>query len=281
MSGAEDTSWRRWGTQAPPTDLHPAPAELLMDMVLLDRLPPLSAVLDALQRGMGRAAEVQQGEGGTIVVDADGIQVFIAPMPGPVPDGEALANCHPIFWQHGTDPVRDHDATVLVTARLSDGRHGAGGPRSEALVLRTALARATVSLLQLSGAVGVYAGGCGTTFPARVYSDMTVGQLEDGDLPAMLWAPVWLLDGGDGSWSGYSYGLTQLGHAEIQVDRVRMAPNGLFTLLSDLVSYVVHGATLRPGETVSIDAEGHRMSAGTGPWAVDPAETAVTLSFLG
>lgn len=254
---------------------HPEPAAMLVDMVLFAQPPSLEAVTAALEQSFSHPVEAA-GEG-TVVIDADGVEVYVALMPGPVPDGEALGNCHPVYWQSGTEPVAEHRSTVVVTGRVDEQHRDEWSPRSGALVLRAGIARATVTLLHLSEAVGVYAGSSGTTFPARVYAEMTAGELDEGVMPAMMWAPVWLLDGGDGTWSGYSYGLAPLGHAELQMEGVAMSPNDLFTLLTDLVSYVVDGATLLPGQTISLYEDSPALQIGTGAWAADATQTALLL----
>lgn len=238
---------------------HPAPHSPLLAFVLFEGDPPdIDALATALREEFTDAVRVQTvaPEGKeptpTAVVQAEGVSVLVAPVAAPVPGGEAVRACHPLWWRDRT-PVEEHRSHVIITTLCSTDRED---PRARALHQATLLSIVGSLVLGLEGAVGFYYAEAGVTFPPDAYLTTLQHAFEQEEPPIDLWVSVWLRPREDGTTSGYTLGLDTFGHADLVVRDSRRPPSEVYELLASVAAHLVaSGARLEPGHTLGYSAE--------------------------
>lgn len=244
---------------------HPAPTAGGASFVLLADDPDVDRLADALRSEL---ADVE-----VLDTDAEGAPleaplltgrlgmdtVLVAPVASPVPDGEALAACHPVWWEDPT-PVAGHRAQAIVVVRSEEDPDE--DPRAHALRHAMATSVAVAALLATDDAVGVYVGPAGATFPPAEYRDHLAAARTGQQLPVDLWVTTWLEPHEDGTVSGWTHGLTSFGHADVVVEDSRRAPSDVYVLLTSLAAHVVTtGDRLEPGHSLDWDDGVHPVEA--------------------
>lgn len=232
---------------------HPEPTRQFAAFALFGaEAPTLDALAAALDADFGESTattEVPVGDATlpALVVDAQGARVVVVPVAEPVPDDVALNACHPVWWQDPA-PVAGHRAHVVVTTvRDADTE-----PDHE-LLLAEAVALSTVAalVLELPGAVALYYGNAGITFPAEPYVQLIRDSLENGQLPTEAWVSTWLARGEDERIGGCTLGLAAFGHADLLVEDSEREASDVYQLLTGLGGQLIaSGYALAPGATV-------------------------------
>lgn len=239
---------------------HPAPTLGGACFVLFAGDPEAGKLAEALRASLTDVEVVDAVAGGEPLVTGQlGLDtVLVAPVPNPVPDGEALATCHPLWWEDPT-PVAGHRSHAIVVVRSDDDP--AEDPRAHALRQAMATSVAVAALLAAPDAVGVYAGAAGATFPAHEYAEQLAAARADERLPVELWVTTWLEAHEDGTVSGWTHGLASFGHADVVVEDSTREPSDVYNLLASLAAHVVAtGDRLEPGQTLGWDDGVHTVS---------------------
>lgn len=237
-------------------------------------LPTEDTLVSTLSEAFGPDAGVTV-ERGIVCAQLGALSLYVSPMPGPVPDGEASANCHPLYGQN-VDEIAAHRTHLLLAAAVVDGDGLPDDDRNARLAVQGGLGYAAASLLGLPGAVGYYTGG--TTFHAGLYRESVLESLNGDEPPSAVLAPVWVRPEADGRYVAYTYGLAALGHPELQTPPLDADPNDLFWTLSMFADYVASGATLHAGQTIGRD-ENEKWAITAAPWVVDATVPAVTIEM--
>ena len=98
------------------------------------------------------------------------------------------------------------------------------------------------------------------------------------NLAPMHIAPVWLTQKGN-KILGYTVGLVQAGHPEVQAATESMDPTDLYYKLANIADHVLQGATVKDGDTLSFEEGQPPLTAQEEPWFVDESLPAVTIGF--
>lgn len=239
---------------------HPAPQSPVLGFGLFSGPPPGVHVLaDAINDEFEIGVSVRWSEGSdgrpahdTVVVETDDAVILVAPVAAPVPNGEAVRACHPLWWDDIT-PVEQHSSHVIVTALPRDGR---AVDRAQVILQASLFAVVASILMELPDAVALYYGSGGITYPAGRYSGLVVDALEGGESPVDVWTSVWLVRNPDRTVTGYTVGLDTFGHADLTVQGSTLQPAEVFERLTSLAAYVITtGAVLEPGSTIGYGAD--------------------------
>ena len=234
---------------------HPAPAGPLLGFALFSQPVDLRVLTAALENELpGGIARHTTGGGDTgrpesplLAVDAQGVTILVAPLDVPVPDGAALAACHPLWWTDPS-PVETHTNHVVVTAYREPGEVV---DHDRALHEAVMLSMIATIVLGLPGAVGLLYGAAGITFPAEPYCQLVSESLDQGRLPVEAWVSVWLVADDDDRPAAYTVGLEAFGHADLVIEKSEREPPEIFALLMSLAAHMVtSGDRLLPGATV-------------------------------
>lgn len=247
---------------------HPTPAPQFAGFALFaDAAPTLDAARAALEEEFADAISVTEVPVGAemlpaLILDAAAAQVLVAPVGSPVPDDAALNACHPVWW---TDPapVAGHRGHVVITTLRPEG----DAPDHD-LLLAEAVTLSTVAalLLEMPGALGLYYGNAGITFPAEPYVQLIRESLEHGQLPTDAWISTWLARGDDDRVGGCTLGLASFGHADLLVEDSERPPSDVYQILHGLAGQLLaSGYELMPGATVGpTEAEQHPVTVRDG-----------------
>lgn len=252
-------------TRVPKVD-HPKAAQVLINTAVFSNAPAKSSVIEVLSKLQG--AEVSANAQMVTCVIA-GVELKVSVMAMPVPGGDIVPTCHPLYWEDPT-PIAEHGGHVMVNAKL---------PSKEAYVIvHSAVTSAVAALMSLPGAVGVYSGQTQTTFSAAGFGGVAQGCAADDVPPTMLWVPIWIRRNDDGSVSACTHGLHVVGHAELQIVESRQDIAEVHDFLNRAVDYVLDDHELAPGQTIGSTPEiKHEVDLGV--WLRDPAKPALTLKF--
>lgn len=98
------------------------------------------------------------------------------------------------------------------------------------------------------------------------------------NLAPMHIAPVWLTQK-ENKILGYTVGLVQAGHPEIQAATKSMDPTDLYYKLANIADHVLQGATVKDGDTLSFEQGQPPLTVQKEPWFVDESYPAVTINF--
>jgi len=236
-----------------PEFAHPAPAAQFAGFALFaDEAPTLEAARSWLYAEFGdamTAAEVPVGDDvvPALVLDAAAARVLVASVPSAVPDDVALNACHPVWWSDPT-PVGQHRGHVVITTVRPEDQ-----PVDHDLLLAEAVTLSTVAalLLELPGALGLYYGNAGITFPAEPYVQLIRESLEHGQLPTDAWISTWLARDDADRIGGCTLGLASFGHADLLIEDSERSASDVYQLLHSLAGQLIaSGYALLPGATV-------------------------------
>lgn len=243
---------------------HPDPTPGGASFVLFAGPPETDALVAALASALTDvevldAAGADPGVDAVIVGRLGPDEVLVVPVGVPVPDDEALAACHPVWWDDPS-PVADHAGHAMVVVRSEDD--DSEDARTRALRQAMTQSVAVAALLALPDAVGVHVSAAGATFPPREYVDVLAAARSARHVPVDLWVTTWLEPHDDDSVSGYTRGLTTFGHADLVVEDSDREPSAVYNLLASLAEHVVMtGERLDPGHTIGWDDGVHPVAA--------------------
>lgn len=253
--------------------------EVILGFVLLKGEVTLPEVVTLLV-GAGVCVDADQAGGAqedvTVFCHLGGHTLSVSLFDAPVPDQEAENLAHPLFFPRAQERLAGYDRH-LVVARFGSLSEPEVATHDATSALAAIEAHATVSahLLGLEQAVGIYSGRVGTTYAPEVFR---AAVLEDAPRSVYV-APTWLRQGTrPGTVTSYTYGLSGLGLAELQVTDSRLDAEEVFVYLSDVTEYILSGARIRAGETLGRTAE-ERLPTRWAPWLVDPEITALQIEM--
>ena len=98
------------------------------------------------------------------------------------------------------------------------------------------------------------------------------------NLAPMHIAPVWLTQK-ENKILGYTVGLVQAGHPEVQAATESIDPTDLYYKLANIADHVLQGATVKDGDTLSFEQGQPPLTVQKEPWFVDESYPAVTINF--
>jgi hypothetical protein len=221
------------------------------------RLPPRAAVDEALKAwpGMGPATWLGETKDDSLALEAGGVEVMVALMPAPVPNGEAdAATEHSISGVSRQWTLPTHSTHLVCVLRQGDS----------GLADMVRFTRVVAALARASKAVGVYWGEGHVTHHPDLF-----GELASSDLPLPLWVGVSLAGGRKGV-ELLSIGMKQLGLPDLLLTAPQMS-GGALEFFYDLLGYVARrGEALPEGDTVGRSEHEH-FTVHYVPSPVDPS----------
>lgn len=245
---------------------HPDAAKVLINTVVFGNAPAKSSVISALEKLQGSevSANAQM-----VTCTLNGVEMKVSVMPMPVPGGDIVPTCHPLYWEDAS-PVAAHNGHVMVNTKVLS---------PETFVIsHSAVTAAVTAIASLPGAVGVYSGQTQTTFSAEGYRGVSLGCAADDVPPTMLWIPIWIRRNDSGSVSACTHGLHLIGHAELQVVDSSQDVADVHDFLNRAVDYIVEGHQLNPGQTIGSTPEiKHEVDESV--WLRDPNQVALRIKY--
>lgn len=201
------------------------------------RLPSHAAIDAALAdyEGLAPATWFGESEHDTLAFEAGGVEVMVALMPAPVPNGEAeAATEHSISGVAGKWTLPTHTNHLICMLRQGDS----------GLAEMVRFTRIVGAIARAAKAVGVYWGEGHVTHHPELFIE-----LAQSDLPIPLWVGVSLAGNAKGI-ELLSIGMKQLGLPDLLVTAPEMSASVL-EFFYDLLAYVVRrGEALPDGDTV-------------------------------
>ncbi len=226
----------------------PAPADLLLGFVLLDRAEySADQIIANMREDWGIEVEgLEPGE--NVVFEIAGMQVAFAYMGAPIPDREVEETCKfNVLWPEAEQVVATQQAHVIVTVMgITDPILGH--------VLFTQL---TASVLKLDHAIAYYAPPM--VVSAESYLE-SAEMLKNQELPVQLWVFLGMYTNEDRTGNcSYTVGLNHFGKDEMEIIDSKQELGDVFELMMNITTYVVSSnVVLSDGETLGYSAE-HKL----------------------
>ncbi|MDB5347582.1 MAG: hypothetical protein JWP89_5959 [Schlesneria sp.] len=172
--------------------------------------------------------------------------VFLAPMPAPIPWSDLEGPCATsLLWKNAAQEVKRHQQHLLVTI------FGELDP----IEYSTLLTQVTAAVLAASpSSIGVYWGGATLVIPKPIFIDFAMEVLAEGP-PLHIWVDFRVGSESDQTSSGFTAGMTALGHMELEAKNTPEAPGELRERLMGLAGYLLDkGPVIKNGDTIGEDA---------------------------
>ena len=180
-------------------------------------------------------------EDGVTVAQIPGGAVGMVLISAPVPPGD-LEGPTAVAWHWPTagEAIARHASHVIVHA---------GSSTLDLLDLRLLHTRFVAAVAETTGAIGVYVGGAMLVRAADDY--VAEARMASHDnLPLLCWLGVNPVREEDGSASGYTTGMHDLGFLELEIRRSERPVTEVLGVLADAASYqLTTGKRLGDGET--------------------------------
>ncbi|WP_254507475.1 DUF4261 domain-containing protein [Anatilimnocola floriformis] len=190
--------------------------------------------------------EPVKGETDQISFRIGSSDVIIAFMRAPIPWTDLDGPCQTAFLWPDAEPVlRSHVGHLIITLLSKEG------PVAQAGLLTQVCAAIVGSCPQ---APGVFWSNATQLIRGDIFRDFAVKFLPDAP-PLYLWVDFRVGPSGNGKSSGFTTGLTALGHMEFETESSSESPGELKERLFGLANYVVeNGPVIRNGDTIGEDA---------------------------
>jgi hypothetical protein len=187
----------------------------------------------------------EEGNPGQLSFETGGLSVIAQYVPRPIPWGDLEEPCQTsMLWEDAEEELRDHAGHMIVTT------FGDAEPLDRMKFLTVVLAG---MLGACDKALGVYWGGARLVVPSKLFQDMAKDILPDG-LPLFIWIGFRAGKNDDGTTSGFTTGLRDLGHREFETDNATDSVGTLRERLFNLSCYVLeNGPVIKDGNTVGAD----------------------------
>jgi len=172
--------------------------------------------------------------------------VIMGQMPAPIPWSDLEGPCATsILWPNAADTLKRHKTHVIVTVSAE----------LDPVALSSLLTQATASLMATSStALGVLWTNATLVVPKDIFIDFAVDVLPDGP-PLHVWVDFRVGADDDNSSSGFTTGMTALGHMEFESKNATEPPDELRERFLALAGYIVeNGPVINDGDTVGEDA---------------------------
>ena len=148
------------------------------------------------------------------------------------------------------EAVRQHRSHLLITATL-----GSADPVRRRLILTAVTALAAGK----PGVTAVYWGDARLVIYPPLFIDMAKTGSPEAP-PLYLWVDLRAFKNEDGTTGLSTTGLTSLGHMEIEIPRIDMAPGDLREWVLNIMDYLLtNGPVLKDGQTIGRSAEEHQF----------------------
>ncbi|WP_237799721.1 DUF4261 domain-containing protein [Corynebacterium accolens] len=246
----------------------------LINIAVFSTAPSTEEIKEAITGTFsGRAGEITPGKNpGSLVVPIDGAFVL----------HYQTIDSAPTPYSYGLHPILSADAGDLNTAGTQvlvsvlpdnqehDLSHQFREPRREHLEL---LSQATSAVAQHANCLIIHNPRGNVSFSPAMFNDAV-----RNNLAPMHIAPVWITQSG-GELRGYSMGLVQAGHPEIQARTSSMDPTDLYYKLANIADHILQGATVKGGDTLAFEEGQAPLTITEEPWFVDQNFPAVTIHF--
>ena len=224
---------------------------MALDLCMITLPDDPELVLEDIQRAFTElwpqspAPTAGEGDGNAISFQIGEASIVLAKMPAPIPWEDLEGPCETsIFWPDAADELRLHQTHLIVTASAD----------VQAVPLASLLTQAAAAVLKsMPQAQGVYWGRACLLIPRDLFVEMATELLPD-EIPYYLWVDVRVGMQDETSCSGFTTGLSALGHKEIECENAAEPPGELRERLYALAGYVLEkGAVIRDGDTVGED----------------------------
>jgi hypothetical protein len=232
----------------------PGPGGPVIAALLLegDSFPVDAFLKDAARtRIAGKAVSaVNRGDGGVFSFEVGDEFLALAVMPAPYPAAD-LEGPIATSWMWPRQPpiekVKQHRSHLLITLT-----GGAGDPVRRRLILTAVTALAA----RQPGVMAVYwPEGTLVIYPP-LFIEMATNINSPQAPPLYLWVDLRAFRNQDGTTGLFTTGLSFLGHMEIEIPRIEMAPGELREWLLNIMYYLLeNGPVLKHGETIGMSAE--------------------------
>ena len=183
-----------------------------------------------------------------IVATIDNMMVAVSLIPAPVPNGEAVENAKTNFrWPDAVAVTESHKAHILVAIL----------PGGEPSLKKIATLHTKLCATCLRQPHAVAINTAGTVFAPDFYIETAKSLIEKDSFPIMnhVFFGIYSNDNGK-TFSGYTYGLGDLGKQDIEILNSTHDANEIFEFMADIALYVMESnAVLRHGETLGSTAE--------------------------
>ena len=202
---------------------------------LTTRFPDLPAATDGEQKET------------TIAFRVGSDDIILAQMPAPFPWSDLEGPCATsILWKNAAEEVKRHKYHWIVTVM---------SPESEPIPLAERLTQATVALMAACpSAIGVYWGNATLLVPTNLFIDFAQKIMPAGP-PLHIWIDFRIGRDSERSSSGFTAGMTALGHMEFETQNCPEPPGELRQRLESLARYVLeNGPVIKDGDTIGEDA---------------------------
>jgi len=228
----------------------PAKKEMTsVSFVLLDRPEvDFKQLANDLQAdwGIELALDESAAEEKMIVTQIDDMQVAISLIDAPIPNGEAVENAKTnLLWEDAVPTAEKHQAHLLI-AVLPGGK-----PLLETANL---FVKICASCLKQPTALAINA--LGSVLEPTFYIDSAKMAVEKGIFPVLNLVFFGFYTSDQKTWSGYTYGLEDLGKQEIEIINSTQPVDEIMNFMTDIASYLMDAdVTLKSGETIGFTAE--------------------------
>jgi hypothetical protein len=178
--------------------------------------------------------------------------IGMAQMPVPIPLKElewpAKIAWH---WPSAQEDIARHHSHVIVSATSNT---------LDRLDLHLFHTRLVAALLEVSGAIGVYAGGAMLVLSSPAFIEFARDASRE-NLPLLCWVGVHPVAEKDKTASAYTVGMKAFGFLELEIRRSRRAIDEVIGRLADMGQYqILSGRHLNDGDTFGVsETERHRV----------------------
>ena len=180
----------------------------------------------------------------TLVTQVDDMTIALSLMPVPVPNGEAVTNAKTnMFWPEAQTVAEGHKAHVLIAVL-----------GKSILETGTLQAKLCASCLRQPNAIAINTAG--TVFKPDFYIGAAKAYIENGSFPIENHVFFGLYSSDGKTFSGYTYGLGNLGKMDIEILNSERDANEILDCMQNISSYIIESdVTLKHGETIGFTAE--------------------------
>lgn len=174
--------------------------------------------------------------------------VFLTLMPGPIPWSDLEGPCATsVLWPEAAATLKPHKSHLLVTIMFAEDR-----PPIEKSKLLTQVTASVVHTCE--AALGVYWCNATLVIPAELFRSFAVEILPIGP-PIHMWVDFRFFPNESKKMSGFTAGLTALGHMEIVTENSPESPPELRERFEGLIGYLLdNGPVIKNGDTIGEDA---------------------------
>lgn len=235
-----------------------------------------TAFLNTLQQEWGIVPDkdepVETDGNGALSFNADGLFCSIAPMPAPIPNGEAERSAAlNYYWPEAAATAARHQAHLLVVVMPLAKTDSEVSP----IEIMSLYSKLACTALADGNALGIYTSG--TVFAPDFYRSVC-NTLHRSDLPIPAWIFIGLYTGENGN-NAYTIGLRQFGKTEMEILHSQHRPGELLDTLYAICGYVIgQNIQLQDGETIG-SSETQKLAITRSPAVAGIAEETLKIAF--